>query len=716
MSILHASFTDDTKATCRRSTIRHQLSRALLMVAGLSGVGVIAQEADELVTTGSVFEIGQDEVGDIGTFTAKPKVYGLYDHPVTEKVDMKAAAKFIAGLDTGIVQCEWTKRIPLYDKKLLSAANKVATFTAAWLVENLDQNQPLALDLHLGSKQVDPALPVRTVQLSPPLIDDVEMGAEFITITGRWFGTKKPKVWFEYLNANNRVKRLNCKVEKADGEDGRVNAKDKPVYMNPADGNSKVVVQQPRLPKGVVWDDLSHVVIDSGSGLAAETETYTVTYIAGLNGLVNGASQVTQVLAHDGSGPLVTAQPDASYHFVDWSDASTANPRQDLSVTGDITVTATFAINAISGTVSGDIAQGVTITLSGDAAATTTTDIDGKYSFEVPDGSYTVTPSMAGYVFNPFSKDVTISGGAPSLGNDFLSLGGGDGTYLVVDLATGATANLTLPPPDMPTSVEYKTTKMVFRRIPAGTFTMGSPGGELGKDTNETQHSAQLTQDYYLGVFAVTQAQYYAVMGTWPSYFNNPSYRDTRPVEQVAWDTIRGGTWPSGNPAVDSFMDKLRTLVGAGYPFDLPTDAQWEYACRAGTTTALNSGKNLTDATVCPNVAEVARYWSNGGSGYTPDGDLSVGTAEVGSYLPNNWGLWDMHGNTWEWCLDWYVADLGTDAVVDPVGAGTGTTRVTRSGAWAIIAAGCRSAYRASSMPSIASNYFGFRVALTPQD
>ena len=214
MGILHASFIDGAKATCRRPAMLHRLSLALLVVVGLSGVGVVAQGADELVATGSVFEIGESEVGGIGTFTVKPKVYGLYDHPVTKKVDMKAAAKFIAGLGTGTIQCEWTKRILLYDKKLLSEANKAATFTAAWLAlpENTDQNQPLPLDLHLGSKQVDPALPVRTVHLSPPLICDVEIGAEFITITGQWFGTKKPKVWFEYLNAKNCVKRLNCRT------------------------------------------------------------------------------------------------------------------------------------------------------------------------------------------------------------------------------------------------------------------------------------------------------------------------------------------------------------------------------------------------------------------------------------------------------------------------------------------------------------------------
>jgi formylglycine-generating enzyme required for sulfatase activity len=783
MGILHAPLADSAKATCRRTILR-RLSLALLIVAGLSGIGVVAQVADEFVTTGSVFEIGENEVGDIGPFTAKPKVYGLYDHPVTKKVGMKAAAKFIAGLGTGTVQCEWTKRIPLYDKKLLSAANKAATFTAAWLAlpENAAQNQPLPLALNLGSKQVDPALPVRTVHLSPPLIYTVEITGPFFTITGRWFGTKKPKVWFEYRDAKNCVKRVNCKIEKPDGQEGRVDAKLKPIYMNPVDGSSKVVIQPPRLPNGVAWNDLSHVVVDSGSGLAADTElyavtfnldgkgtrtgggellqavkhgqaatapeveanagwtytgwdvafdnvieplvvtaqydlnTYLLTYTAGSNGLVNGAAQVTQVVAYGGNGPSVEAQPSVGYHFTTWSDGILTAARQDTSVTGPITVTANFAPTyLLTGTVSGDVVQSVTVTLSGDAALTTTTDIGGEYSIEVPAGTYTVTPSHDGYVFTPSIRDVAIAD-ADSPGNDFVSLGGGDGTYLAVDLVTGATANLTLPPPDMPTSVEYKTTKMVFRRIPAGTFTMGSPAGELGRFTNETQHTVQLTQDYYLGVFEVTQAQYFAVMGTWPSYLNNPAYRDTRPVETVSWDTIRGGTWPSGDPAANSFMDKLRTLVGAGYPFDLPTEAQWEYACRAGTTTALNRGKNLTSTDSCPNVAEVGRYWHNGGSSWSGgrDEDLSVATAAAGSYLPNAWGLYDMHGNVWEWCLDWYVADLGVDPVVDPAGAATGSTRVIRGGGLNNDARACRSAIRGGITPSGAAD--GFRVAFAPQD
>ncbi|HOG49975.1 MAG TPA: formylglycine-generating enzyme family protein [Lentisphaeria bacterium] len=310
-----------------------------------------------------------------------------------------------------------------------------------------------------------------------------------------------------------------------------------------------------------------------------------------------------------------------------------------------------------------------------------------------------------------------------------------ENTYLIVDLSAGPEAasypvSYRSSPPTYGWTDEYKTTKLVLRKIPAGSFIMGSlsmwsPGGELGNFAdNETQHQVTLTQDFYVGVFEVTQKQWNLVMGDWPSYFSNPDYRDARPVEQVSYDDIRGeyagARWPSKSTVdVNSFLGRLRAR--AGLDFDLPTEAQWEYACRAGTTTALNSGKNLTHTNNCPNMDEVGRYWWNGGQGgylddgitYDPTCDTTHGTAKVGSYLPNRWGLYDMHGNADEWCLDWYQEDLGSSAQTDPKGAASGSDRVFRSGRWGNNAHYCRSASRNSIWPNIQVQYYGFRLVRT---
>lgn len=293
--------------------------------------------------------------------------------------------------------------------------------------------------------------------------------------------------------------------------------------------------------------------------------------------------------------------------------------------------------------------------------------------------------------------------------------------YLVVDLSGGPLASnypvstMSDPPPGGWTD-EYKTTKLVLRHIPAGTFMMGSLTIEPGMwNIYEPYHKVTLTKDFYIGVFQTTQKQWERVMGNWPSYFTNVTYRETRPVEQVAYDDVRGmvaGTnWPAnGNVDEDSFMGRLRSRTGQ--TFDLPTDAQWEYACRAGTTTALNLGKDLTDIYQCPNMAEVGRYYHNGGSVYNSSVSTNGGTMQVGSYLPNAWGLYDMHGNVFESCLDWFEAEPAGE--LDPLGPASSWYRMLRGGGWIMDAFECRSAMRNGADASDRNEQYGFRVSIFP--
>ncbi len=266
----------------------------------------------------------------------------------------------------------------------------------------------------------------------------------------------------------------------------------------------------------------------------------------------------------------------------------------------------------------------------------------------------------------------------------------------------------------------YKTTKLVLRRIPAGTSMLGAPEGELGRMGTEHIHEVTLTKDYWIGVYELTQKQYQLITGETPAF----SKGDMRPVERVSYNTIRGSEIGAGWPetsGVDeaSFIAKIRAKTGiAG--FDLPTEAQWEYACRAGTTTSLNSGKSATtnlEDTECPNMNELGRYMANGGF-FTKNQTESLYHAEVGSYKPNAWGLYDMHGNVYEWCLDWGDWNPSTPQT-DPKGPDLETNtaspykgkRASRGGVYRWAPTECRSATRSLVPPSESSDTRGLRLA-----
>jgi formylglycine-generating enzyme required for sulfatase activity len=310
--------------------------------------------------------------------------------------------------------------------------------------------------------------------------------------------------------------------------------------------------------------------------------------------------------------------------------------------------------------------------------------------------------------------------------------------YLVVDLSAGPAAGAGEYPvryyPDLACLPDgglsndlYRTERLVMRFIPAGTFYMGSLHFEPHRTAaSETLHRVALTNSFYLGVYETTQRQWERVTGSNPAGFTLEG--ETRPVENVTYLQIREGSeaaelnWPATGYRVgnDSFMGRLRSRTGLN-GFDLPTDAQWEYACKAGSWQGIGvfGGVPLTNANADANMDLAGRYLGNGGpSQYNASNKavipVSQATAKAGSYLPNAWGLYDMHGNVYEWALDWHAYDLGAEPVVEPVGPTGGTHRVVRGGSYHNTAELARSAHRnGGRVPEAETRWHtGFRVAL----
>jgi hypothetical protein len=254
--------------------------------------------------------------------------------------------------------------------------------------------------------------------------------------------------------------------------------------------------------------------------------------------------------------------------------------------------------------------------------------------------------------------------------------------YCVIDLSAGVNA-ASYPVTylsDVPAggwTDEYKTTKLVLRRIEPGSFKMGG------------SYDVTITKAFYCGVFEVTQKQYELVTGSKPSKRSG----NTLPVEQVSWNMIRGNSdtynWPTVKTVdPNSFIGRLQARTGLN--LDIPTEAQWEYACRAGTTTTYYWGDSMDGA--------YAWYSSN----------ASSTTHVVGTRTSNAWGLYDMSGNAWEWCLDWR-GDLVT--AENPEGASSGTARVLRGGSWYDNASSLTSSWRSSWIsPSTGKENSGFRL------
>jgi len=232
--------------------------------------------------------------------------------------------------------------------------------------------------------------------------------------------------------------------------------------------------------------------------------------------------------------------------------------------------------------------------------------------------------------------------------------------------------------PDFTNSIGMK-----FVWIPAGSFTMGSSGKEKGRGDDEVQHKVTFSRGFYLGVHTVTQEEWQAVMGNNPSEFKGEK---NLPVDSISWDDCQ------------SFCKKLGEKEKRRYR--LPTEAEWEYACRAGTTTAFHMGETI--------ATDQANFNGNYIYGAGKKGLYREKTLPVGSFPPNAWGLYDMHGNLWQWCQDWH-GGYSKDAV-DPQGPKTGKQRSLRGGSWGNHPVFCRSANRNYGDPATGTEYYGARV------
>ncbi|MCK4413815.1 MAG: SUMF1/EgtB/PvdO family nonheme iron enzyme, partial [Candidatus Eisenbacteria sp.] len=235
--------------------------------------------------------------------------------------------------------------------------------------------------------------------------------------------------------------------------------------------------------------------------------------------------------------------------------------------------------------------------------------------------------------------------------------------------------------------------EMDFVWIPAGRFQMGSPESEPGRDRDEGPvHQVEITQGFWSGKYEVTQAQWQAVMGSNPSHFKGNT---GRPAESVSWNYCQ------------EFIGKLNEEAGREV-FRLPTEAEWEYACCAGTTTPFHTGHCLS--------TEEANYNGNYPQEGCSKGEYREKTMRVGSLASNAWGLYDMHGNVWEWCHDRYGSDYyGSSRREDPEGPETGSLRVLRGGGWSSSARSCRSASRSDDSPGYRYRSFGLRLTRTAQ-
>lgn len=239
-------------------------------------------------------------------------------------------------------------------------------------------------------------------------------------------------------------------------------------------------------------------------------------------------------------------------------------------------------------------------------------------------------------------------------------------------------------------------TNLVY--IQPGTFTMGSPESEAGRSTNEgPQTEVTISRGFWIGKYEVTEEECVAVMGTNVSFFQ---WSPQLPCEWMSWEMATNYCYELTE------RERAGGRLPVGYAYRLPTEAEWEYACRAGTATPFGLGDGTSLSSYQANFDGTFPY------GGAPLGPYFDGTTIVGSYGPNAWGLYDMHGNVWEWCQDWYGPYPG-GKVTDPKGPASGSAHVLRGGGWTSPGKACRSAERDSDSPTFQNYNNGFRVVLS---
>jgi uncharacterized protein (TIGR02996 family) len=254
---------------------------------------------------------------------------------------------------------------------------------------------------------------------------------------------------------------------------------------------------------------------------------------------------------------------------------------------------------------------------------------------------------------------------------------------------------------------------MRFALVPPGRFFMGSPTGEPGRVRSEKLHEVNLTKPFWLGVFAVTQAQWETVMGKNPSSFRAGGGHKDRvagmatsdfPVETVSW------------PDVHEFLDKLNALAGAtdGGTYRLPSEAEWEYACRGGGLATSPFCLRAPSGSLC---SVHANFDGKKPACGAPAGPNLNRPCPVGSYEPNPLGLYDVHGNVWEWVEDWFTEGYyNRSQRDDPIGPPNGSLRLARGGSWTDSGVRCRAAFRGFLVPHARQAVVGFRLAFTASE